>query len=160
VVELLRDSVGSASRPVSPSDSPLSLPIPAVLRHAGAVEHEVAAGSVLQLNAWSLAGLLSQDERAAALRFLSSAPAAVIASDALWVGHDGGGRRPHGLVRGDELSRPFHETLLERYDIETLIVAVRDSSDRLDNLQRSHGFHGGIVPDSVAEHRELLGLLG
>ena len=64
-----------------------------------------------------------------------------------------------GLVRGDELNRGFHDTLLERCDNETWIVAVRDSSDRLDNMQRSHGFYGGIVRDSVAEHRELLGLL-
>ena len=32
--------------------------------------------------------------------------------------------------------------------------------DRLDSMQRSHGFYGGVAQESVSEHRELLALLG
>jgi protein-tyrosine phosphatase len=54
-----------------------------------AVEHELAAGSALQLNAWSIAGLYGERVRSAALRMLHAAPRAAIASDA-----HGGDRMP------------------------------------------------------------------
>ena len=47
-----------------------------------AVEHELAVGSVLQLNAWSIAGLYGERVRVAAMRMLHTAPRAAIASDA------------------------------------------------------------------------------
>ncbi len=47
-----------------------------------ALKHELAAGSPLQLTAWSFAGLCGEEARSAALRMLESAPRAVIASDA------------------------------------------------------------------------------
>ena len=54
-----------------------------------AIEHEIAAGSALQINAWSIAGLYGERIRAAALALLRRAPQAVIASDA-----HGGERMP------------------------------------------------------------------
>ncbi len=47
-----------------------------------AVEHELAAGSALQINAWSVAGLYGERVRANAVGLLRRAPRAVIASDA------------------------------------------------------------------------------
>ncbi|HTX09921.1 MAG TPA: CpsB/CapC family capsule biosynthesis tyrosine phosphatase [Solirubrobacteraceae bacterium] len=46
------------------------------------LEHELAAGSALQINAWSLAGLYGERVRANAMALLRRAPRAVIASDA------------------------------------------------------------------------------
>jgi protein-tyrosine phosphatase len=54
-----------------------------------AVEHELAAGSALQINAWSLAGLYGERVRATALALLRRAPHVVVASDA-----HGGSRMP------------------------------------------------------------------
>jgi protein-tyrosine phosphatase len=48
----------------------------------GALEHELAAGTVLQLTAWSFAGLFGEQARLLGMRLLRSAPLAVIASDA------------------------------------------------------------------------------
>ena len=53
------------------------------------LEHELAAGSVLQINAWSVAGLYGEIVRATALWLLRTAPRAVVASDA-----HGGSRMP------------------------------------------------------------------
>lgn len=53
------------------------------------VEHELAAGSALQINAWSIAGLYGERVRRAALRMLHAAQLAAIASDA-----HGGDRMP------------------------------------------------------------------
>jgi protein-tyrosine phosphatase len=53
------------------------------------LEHELSAGSVVQINAWSVAGLYGELVRATALRLLRTAPRAVIASDA-----HGGPRMP------------------------------------------------------------------
>jgi protein-tyrosine phosphatase len=53
------------------------------------LEHELAAGSVVQINAWSVAGLYGEMVRATALWLLRTAPTAVIASDA-----HGGSRMP------------------------------------------------------------------
>lgn len=53
------------------------------------LERELAAGSALQVNAWSLAGLYGERIRAIALRLVRTAPHLVIASDA-----HGGGRTP------------------------------------------------------------------
>ena len=53
------------------------------------LEHELSAGSVVQINAWSVAGLYGELVRATALWLLRTAPAAVIASDA-----HGGPRMP------------------------------------------------------------------
>ena len=47
-----------------------------------AVEHELAAGSALQINAWSVAGLYGERVRANAVALLRRAPRAVVASDA------------------------------------------------------------------------------
>lgn len=46
------------------------------------LDQELAAGSAVQLTAWSFAGLYGERIRAAALRVLRAAPKAVIASDA------------------------------------------------------------------------------
>jgi protein-tyrosine phosphatase len=53
------------------------------------LEHELSAGSVVQINAWSVAGLYGELVRATALWLLRTAPRAVIASDA-----HGGPRMP------------------------------------------------------------------
>jgi len=53
------------------------------------LEHELGAGSVAQINAWSVAGLYGEMVRATALWLLRTAPRAVIASDA-----HGGARMP------------------------------------------------------------------
>ena len=63
------------------------------------------------------------------------------------------------LIAAMQLNRAFHEVLLERCGNRMLVLAVRDTWDRLDNMQRSHGFYGGVAQESVAEHRELLTLL-
>jgi protein-tyrosine phosphatase len=57
-----------------------------------ALEHELGIGSVLQVNAWSIAGRYGQRVRDVALSLLERAPRAVIASDA----H--GGRRMPALT--------------------------------------------------------------
>jgi protein-tyrosine phosphatase len=54
-----------------------------------AVEHELAAGSALQINAWSVAGRYGDRVQATALALLRRAPRAVVASDA-----HGGPRMP------------------------------------------------------------------
>jgi protein-tyrosine phosphatase len=48
----------------------------------GALEREVAAGTALQINAWSVAGLYGERIRAIAMRLLGAAPRVAIASDA------------------------------------------------------------------------------
>jgi protein-tyrosine phosphatase len=53
------------------------------------LEHELDVGSVVQINAWSVAGLYGEMVRATALWLLRTAPQAVIASDA-----HGGARMP------------------------------------------------------------------
>ncbi len=53
------------------------------------LEHELDLGSVVQINAWSVAGLYGEMVRATALWLLRTAPQAVIASDA-----HGGARMP------------------------------------------------------------------
>ncbi len=53
------------------------------------IEHELAAGSALQINAWSVAGLYGERMRSTALALLHRAARAVIASDA-----HGGPRMP------------------------------------------------------------------
>jgi protein-tyrosine phosphatase len=53
------------------------------------LEHELEAGSALQVNAWSLAGLYGERIRAIALRLVRTAPRVVMASDA-----HGGARMP------------------------------------------------------------------
>ncbi|MBV8218358.1 MAG: hypothetical protein JO325_07830 [Solirubrobacterales bacterium] len=53
------------------------------------LEHELSAGSVAQINAWSVAGLYGEMVRATALWLLRTAPRAVVASDA-----HGGQRMP------------------------------------------------------------------
>lgn len=53
------------------------------------LEHELGAGSIVQINAWSVAGLYGEMVRATALWLLRTAPTAVIASDA-----HGGSRMP------------------------------------------------------------------
>ena len=61
-----------------------------------AIEHELAAGSALQINAWSVAGLYGERVRNAAISLLHRAPRAAIASDA-----HGGERMPAlGLAIG------------------------------------------------------------
>jgi protein-tyrosine phosphatase len=46
------------------------------------LEHELAAGSAMQLNAWSIAGVYGERIRSNAFRVLKAAPAVAIASDA------------------------------------------------------------------------------
>ena len=53
------------------------------------LEHELSVGSVVQINAWSVAGLYGEMVRATALWLLRTAPRAVVASDA-----HGGSRMP------------------------------------------------------------------
>jgi len=47
-----------------------------------ALQHELAAGSAVQVNAWSVAGCYGDRVRHDALRVLHAAPGAAIASDA------------------------------------------------------------------------------
>ena len=63
------------------------------------LEHELAAGSVVQINAWSVAGLYGEMVRATALWLLRTAPRAVIASDA-----HGGSRMPALVMAHDALA--------------------------------------------------------
>jgi protein-tyrosine phosphatase len=63
------------------------------------LEHELAAGSVVQINAWSVAGLYGELVRATALWLLRTAPMAVVASDA-----HGGERMPALGLALDALS--------------------------------------------------------
>jgi protein-tyrosine phosphatase len=72
------------------------------------IEHEIAAGSALQINAWSVAGRYGERVRAAALNLLHRAPTVVIASDA-----HGGKRMPAltdalGALRGAGVRDPAH----------------------------------------------------
>lgn len=60
------------------------------------IEREIAAGSALQINAWSVVGRYGERARATALELLRRAPTAVIASDA------------HGGERMPALSAAFH----------------------------------------------------
>jgi protein-tyrosine phosphatase len=64
-----------------------------------AVEHELAAGSALQINAWSVAGLYGERVRANAVALLRRAPRAIVASDA-----HGGARMPALGLALDALS--------------------------------------------------------
>jgi protein-tyrosine phosphatase len=64
-----------------------------------ALEHELAAGSPLQINAWSVAGLYGERARNIALGLLKRAPHAVIASDA-----HGGSRMPALWLALDSLA--------------------------------------------------------
>jgi protein-tyrosine phosphatase len=64
------------------------------------VEHEIDAGSAVQINAWSLMGRYGETVRRIALRVLDAAPVAAIASDA----H--GPLRPPSLTLALEALRP------------------------------------------------------
>lgn len=63
------------------------------------IEHELCAGSALQVNAWSVAGLYGDSVRATALRLLRATPRAAIASDA-----HGGARMPALRLAVDALA--------------------------------------------------------
>jgi protein-tyrosine phosphatase len=63
------------------------------------LDHELAAGSALQLSAWSFAGLYGERVRTLALRMLRATPRVVIASDA-----HGGARMPSLRVALDALT--------------------------------------------------------
>lgn len=65
-----------------------------------AIQHELAAGSALQLTAWSVAGLYGEHIRAAALGLLRARSQTVIASDA-----HGGARTPALRLALDALAR-------------------------------------------------------
>lgn len=69
---------------------------------AGALEHELSAGSALQLTCWSLAGLYGEQARRSALS-LAGLPRVVIASDA-----HGGERLPAMRLGLDALSGAGH----------------------------------------------------
>jgi protein-tyrosine phosphatase len=64
------------------------------------LEHELAAGSALQVNAWSVVGRYGERMRATALALLERAPRAVIASDA-----HGAERMPSLRLALDALTR-------------------------------------------------------
>jgi protein-tyrosine phosphatase len=80
--------------------------------HAGwrVLEHELAAGSAIQLNAWSIAGVYGEQVRNHALRLLEVAPRVAVSSDAhgpermpslqfaLTALREMGERAPHRLV--------------------------------------------------------------
>jgi protein-tyrosine phosphatase len=63
------------------------------------VEHELAAGSALQVNAWSVAGLYGERARDIGFSLLQRAPRAVVASDA-----HGGSRMPSLRLALDALT--------------------------------------------------------
>lgn len=65
-----------------------------------AVERELAAGSAVQINAWSVAGIYGERVRETALALLGRAPRAVIASDA-----HGETRMPALVLAVDALTR-------------------------------------------------------
>jgi protein-tyrosine phosphatase len=64
------------------------------------IEHELAAGSALQINAWSVAGLYGDRVRATAAALLQRGPRTVIASDA-----HGAERMPSLRLALDTLTR-------------------------------------------------------
>ncbi len=69
------------------------------------LEHELATGSVVQINAWSVAGLYGEMVRATALWLLRAAPQALVASDA-----HGGSRMPAlGLALDALAAARFHD---------------------------------------------------
>jgi protein-tyrosine phosphatase len=77
-----------------------------------ALRHELAHGSTLQVNAWSLAGRYGTEARAVAVRMVREGRASVIASDA----H--GGERPPALLLG---ARAAVEAGLDRRAADALI---------------------------------------
>ncbi|MBV8998689.1 MAG: hypothetical protein JO304_06495 [Solirubrobacterales bacterium] len=95
-----------------------------------AVEHELGAGSALQINAWSVAGLYGERKRTTALTLLRRAPRAVIASDA------------HGCARMPAL----------RLALDALATArLGDPRRFVDAEPRALLAHGlAVRPDSLA----------
>lgn len=71
-----------------------------------AVEHEIAAGSALQINAWSVAGCYGERVRANAVALLRRAPRAVVASDAHGVARMPSLRLALDALRGAGLTDP------------------------------------------------------
>ena len=93
------------------------------------LEHELAAGSVVQINAWSVAGLYGEMVRATALWLLRTAPTAVVASDA-----HGGSRMPALDLALDALTAarvPDHERLLDAVPHELLEHGLTVGSNSL-----------------------------
>jgi tyrosine-protein phosphatase YwqE len=84
------------------------------------LDQELAAGSAVQLTAWSLTGRYGEPAKSQALRILRAAPLALIASDA-----HGGDRQPSlrpavnalaraGEINPERLAGPVPRALLER----------------------------------------------
>jgi protein-tyrosine phosphatase len=93
------------------------------------LEHELAAGSVVQINAWSVAGTYGEMVRATALWLLRTAPKAVIASDA-----HGGARMPALGLALDALAAariPDPERLLDAIPHELLEHGLAVGSNSL-----------------------------
>jgi len=94
------------------------------------LERELAVGSVVQINAWSVAGLYGEMVRATALWLLRTAPRAVIASDA-----HGGARMPSLGLGLDALAA----------------ARVPDPGRLIDAVPRGLLEHGlAVGPDSLA----------
>ncbi len=93
------------------------------------LEHELAAGSVMQINAWSVAGMYGELVRATALWLLRTAPEAVIASDA-----HGGSRMPALGLALDALAAarvPDPERLIDAIPHELLEHGLAVGSNSL-----------------------------
>jgi protein-tyrosine phosphatase len=93
------------------------------------LEHELAAGSVVQINAWSVAGTYGEMVRATALWLLRTAPKGVIASDA-----HGGARMPALGLALDALAAarvPDPERLLDAIPHELLEHGLAVGSNSL-----------------------------
>jgi protein-tyrosine phosphatase len=96
---------------------------------AAALQHEFAAGSYVQLTAWSFSGEYGEHVRTLAVRLLLSAPNVIVASDA------------HGAVRPPALS-PALEALAE--------VGVRDPERFVDAIPRR------LLDDGILARRAKL----
>ncbi|HUA45859.1 MAG TPA: CpsB/CapC family capsule biosynthesis tyrosine phosphatase [Solirubrobacteraceae bacterium] len=95
-----------------------------------AVEHELAAGSALQINAWSVAGLYGERVRATAMALLRRAPHVAVASDA-----HGEARMPALRLALDALTR----------------VGVSDAVRLVSSVPHDLLEHGlAVAPDALA----------
>jgi protein-tyrosine phosphatase len=93
------------------------------------IEHELAADSALQINAWSVAGLYGERMRTTALSLLRRAPRAVIASDA-----HGGPRMPALGMALDALAATGEPDPLRFVDAGPRALIEQGLAPRADSL--------------------------
>jgi tyrosine-protein phosphatase YwqE len=93
------------------------------------IEHELAADSALQINAWSVAGFYGERMRTTALSLLRRAPRAVIASDA-----HGGPRMPALGMALDALAATGEPDPLRFVDAGPRALLEQGLAARADSL--------------------------